>query len=353
MKRLFLYATLLTSSLSFASIEEVTVMVSPSDTRLFVEEYQILLKDYPASFNPSIVKTDYGFLMSFRYIPDPVLQPTISFIGLLKLDENLQPLDLPQLVDTRTTMKKIPSRSEDARLFTFNDDIYLVYNDDIYLPNPKVPPRRDMFLTKLNLTDDGYVAEAPLKLVHEERFDQKIQKNWVPFEWNQNLLFGYSLAPHEVVQNDLTDSLCKVVCETYSPVPWDWGQMRGGTQAVMVDGEYLAFFHSSVDARSDVTNYKKYIHYFMGAYTFSGRPPFELTKMTPFPIVDKGFYTQSNYYKRVIFPGGLAVVGDYIYLAYGKDDCEVWIAKMRKSELLNQLKPLDSNLDLKERMRFK
>lgn len=353
MKKIILAASMVLANFAIAVENDVEIISTESETRLFIEEHQIIMTDYPASFNPSLVKTDYGFLLSFRYLPDPVLQPTISYIGLLKLDHNLKPMERPQLIDTRTTMRKIPSRSEDARLFKFRDELYVIYNDDIYVPNPKIPQRRDMFVAKLNLVDGEYVAEPPIKLIHEERSEQHIQKNWVPFEWNENLLFGYSLAPHEIVQNDLEDSMCKVVCETYSPVPWDWGQMRGGTQAEMVDGEYLAFFHSSVDARSDVSNYKKYIHYFMGAYTFSAQPPFELTKMTQFPIFDKGFYTQSNYYKRVIFPGGFAVDGDYIYLAYGKDDCEVWIAKMSKSELFNQLKPLDSNLGLKERMRFK
>lgn len=351
--RTFLLSATMLFATSAIAYDGVQINYSESDTRLFAAEYQILLSDYPGSFNPSLIKTDYGFLLSFRYLPDPLLQPTISYIGLLKLSNDLTPLDRPQLIDTRTSMKKIPSKSEDARLFKFKDDIFVVYNDDIYAPNPKIANRRDMFIAKLNMIDGEYVAETPIKLVHEERFEQHIQKNWVPFEWNENLLFGYSLAPHEIVQNDLEDSLCKVVCETYSPVPWDWGQMRGGTQAELVDGEYLAFFHSSVDARSDISNYKKYIHYFMGAYTFSAQPPFELTKMTQFPIFDKGFYTQSNYYKRVIFPGGFAVDGDYIYLAYGKDDCEVWIAKMSKSELFNLLKPLDTSLGIKERMRFK
>jgi predicted GH43/DUF377 family glycosyl hydrolase len=78
---------------------------------------------------------------------------------------------------------------------------------------------------------------------------------------------------------------------------------------------------------------KKQWHYFMGAYTFAAKPPFEVTHISKLPIVARGFYTNSSYYKKVIFPGGFVVEGDYFYVAYSKDDQEMWIAKIDKEAL--------------------
>jgi predicted GH43/DUF377 family glycosyl hydrolase len=80
----------------------------------------------------------------------------------------------------------------------------------------------------------------------------------------------------------------------------------------------------------------------MGACTFSASPPFELTKMTAKPIIGPDFYTASYLEKRVIFPGGFVDAGDLIYIAYGKDDCEIWIATLDKKELKKALIPIQS-----------
>lgn len=77
----------------------------------------------------------------------------------------------------------------------------------------------------------------------------------------------------------------------------------------------------------------------MGAYTFSAEPPFAITSYTQSPVVDDSFYTKSSYFKRVIFPGGAVAIGPNIYLAYGKDDQEIWIAILDKEALKKALIP--------------
>ena len=81
-------------------------------------------------------------------------------------------------------------------------------------------------------------------------------------------------------------------------------------------------------------------HYFMGAYTFSAEPPFQITKISQKPIYADEFYTQSDNWKRVVFPGGFVSSGQNIYVAYGKDDCEMWIAALDKEALMNSLVPV-------------
>lgn len=50
-----------------------------------------------------------------------------------------------------------------------------------------------------------------------------------------------------------------------------WGKLRGGTPAILVADEYLAFFH-----RSFIDQKTKLSWYVMDAYTFASSPPFPL-----------------------------------------------------------------------------
>jgi predicted GH43/DUF377 family glycosyl hydrolase len=154
---------------------------------------------------------------------------------------------------------------------------------------------------------------------------------------------SYSLIPHEVLYTDcLTGESVSFVTSSLSNKKWkwNWGTLRGGTPAMLVNGEYLAFFHSSLEVVSLVSNGNCMHHYYMGAYTFSSEPPFEITKMTPMPLIAEGFYTSSPLPKRVIFPGGYVIRDTHFYLAYGKDDQEIWIASINKQRLKELLVPL-------------
>ena len=105
--------------------------------------------------------------------------------------------------------------------------------------------------------------------------------------------------------------------------------------------EYLAIFHSGKPfvSGASITNEVLW-HYVMGAYTFSANPPFNITGISPLPINEKSFYIKSDNPKRVIYPGGFIIKDDDIYVAYGKDDAEIWIAIINKTKLLSTLRPV-------------
>ena len=65
---------------------------------------------------------------------------------------------------------------------------------------------------------------------------------------------------------------------------WEHGEIRGGTNAVLLKGrnEYLGFFHSMNNF--DMESKKSY---FFGAFTFSAEPPFRLRTLSHEPILDK------------------------------------------------------------------
>ena len=138
---------------------------------------------------------------------------------------------------------------------------------------------------------------------------------------------------------------CQLIAESKPTVNWDWGVLRGGSPALIVGDEYLAFFHSSINFPSVYSNGKKTLHYVMGVYTFSREPPYNLTRISPEPIVGKNFYHGRNDYTlwkplHVVFPGGYIYDDRYIWVVYGRQDHEVWVAKLDKTMLLDSLVPV-------------
>jgi len=325
--------------------------IKGNEDQLVTSLTQISFSKYPNAHNPSLIDTPEGVLLTFRWIPDLLLNPNVSHIGVVLLNELLEPISKPQLLNTRVGNKSIPSQSEDARVFSCQGSLYVIYNDNDSLTNPTVLQRRDMFIARLSYVNNRFVLSEPVKLYHQEKyFTVKWQKNWIPFEWHDALLIGYSIIPHEVLYADLISGECISFVITPFAHPtwqWKWGLLRGGTPAMLVDGEYLAFFHSTIVTSSDASNGVPMFHYYMGAYTFSNDPPFEVTHLTPFPIIAKGFYTELTTSsaspwepKKVIFPGGYVVRDKHLYLAYGKDDQEMWIATIDREKLKKALVPV-------------
>ncbi|HRD55562.1 MAG TPA: hypothetical protein PLC42_04105 [Parachlamydiaceae bacterium] len=311
---------------------------SAKQKQIVIEAKKIDLEEFSGAFNPSLIKTDHGFLLTFRYCLHPIY-PWISYIGIAMLDEELNLVSKPQLLNTREDEALTPSQAEDARIFTAGNKIYVIYNDNEEVVNPSGSQRRDMFIAEVVHHNGEFKLEKPLKVMHEKKYAKKNwQKNWVPFEWNNQICLGYSIVPHEILTPNIDSGIACAKSISAIKNSWKWGELRGGTPAILVDDNYLGFFHSSKVSTSSASSNIPMHHYYMGAYLFSSKPPFDIKKISSSPIVANGFYTQSDYEKRVIFPGGFAVVDDTIYLAYGKDDMEVWIAIIHKKNLINSLK---------------
>ena len=309
--------------------------------QIVIATKRIVLEDFPDAWNPSILKTNDGLLLTFRYLPDRDHQPWLSYIGAVLLNDEFDPISKPELLNTRLKNSKTPSQSEDARVFLHQDRMFLIYNDNIDIIYPATWQRRDMFMSELFYKNGHFTLTAPLKLVHDEKYpNQMWQKNWVPFEKDGALLLAYSIHPHEILYANLNTGKCYPSYTTTPSLNWQFGTLRGSTPPLLIDGEYLAFFHSGMYTASPSSWGLEMWHYFMGAYTFSAEPPFQITKITPLPIMSDDFYTPSGYYKRVIFPGGFVATDTKIYVAYGKDDCEMWIATLDRDILKKVMIPV-------------
>lgn len=297
---------------------------------------QVLVPGYPYAFNPSIIRWEGRLLMSFR-VMDPISASATSSrsrIGLVWLDESFRAASTPQIL-----MFNEPNlHPEDGRLIACDDALYLIYNGT---SNQLVL----MYVAQLEY--DG----LQFQIIHNEclsTFDEITnatrQKNWVPFVFENSLHLAYKLRPHTIFKPLLDQSgICNTISSTNPSLVWDWGEMRGGTQALPLDeSTNLAFFHSSQMLKTTHSNNQSVPHYFIGAYTFSNKSPFRILQMSPEPIVGEGFYSGKAYEPywhpvQAVFPCGFIMDESSIWISYGRQDHECWIVELDRGKLLESL----------------
>lgn len=321
--------------------------------------HRIEIPGHPDAFNPSIIRWRGSLLLSFRIIQNnnPPSENNLhssseSNIGLVWLDNDFQPDSQPQLLDLHDNKfnKFSISRSEDARLIAIDERLYVIYSDNTSEVLTEGGFR--MHIAEIDFDGESFIIQH-IECIKDFEGENpcRREKNWIPFNYQGNLLFAYSLLPHRILYpylypaQNIGSGVCETIANTRSNVSWDWGELRGGTPAILIDPDhYLAIFHSSMNMTTLHSDGEDILHYFMGAYTFSSKPPFQITQASPEPIVGNGFYhgtVYKPYWKpvRVVFPCGILDEDGYIWVTYGRQDHEIWIMKMDKAGLLASLKP--------------
>lgn len=302
---------------------------------------KIDIPEYPNAFNPSIIRWRGSLLLCFRiYGPNG----STNRIGLTWLDEEFNPIGQPQELNILVNDPFSRTKRQDPRLIAIGDRLFIAYNNVL----ARIPQReiRRMLIAEVFFNGEGFFADNPECLIHfEGENDLRSEKNWVPFVYNHHLLLSYSINPHRVLHPLLFGTgECNTVASASASIPWKWGDLRGGTPALLEGDEYLAFFHTCKSMSTVHSQGKNIPHYFMGAYTFSAHPPFDITRVSPEPIVGKDFYHGRAYKTwkplHVVFPGGFVSDDHYIWIAYGRQDHEIWIAKLNKAALFQSLVPV-------------
>ena len=312
---------------------------------------KIEIPGHPHAFNASIVYWRGSLILSFRELPLPnkalacsIQSSSLSRVGLVFLNDDLTLASDPYVLDLpgATFEGEILARSEDARLINVDEHLYIVYSDN---SNQIVTEggfrmhvgKLDFDGTCFSLTNLEALTDFPGQSL------KRREKNWVPFEYKGDLLLVYSILPHKIFKPRLDGSgKCDFLDSSRTEISWKWGELRGGTPALRNKDEYLAFFHSSMNITTEHSNGQSIPHYFIGAYTFNKDAPFNITSISPEPIIGKNFYKGASYAPywhpvQVVFPCGFVFNEDYIWLAYGRQDHEIWIAKIDKAGLLISL----------------
>jgi hypothetical protein len=289
---------------------------------------QLFIPGHPTACNPSIVCWQGGLILSFDAYTEGNAAP--DRMGLVHLDDDFEVIGAPYILDLPRNLW------QDARLMTVGQRLYLVSNGAIE------GGVRRMFATQVH--DDGgrLSIDAPECLLHFPGGKQnQWERNWVPFAYGDILLLASDLAPHRILQPLLGTQGCAEVSSTPFPSAWEWGTPKPGTGAHLDGDRYLALFHSVKVMATAHSKGEPIQHYFMGAYTFESRPPFAITSISKEPIIGKHFYHGPDYDMtkpcRVVFPCGFVMDDQYIWVVYGKQDHELWMAKLDKPGLYKSL----------------
>lgn len=165
-------------------------------------------------------------------------------------------------------------------------------------------------------------------------------KNLVPFKYGDDVFFIDRINPLTVVrrQRNMTRRYKPIEAVLVSRaedlnLTWSYGWLRGGTNAIQIDEDrYLAIFHSH-HRNYDPDFSNNLFTYYMGAFTFSSRPPFHLLEVSTLPIVHEDIY---NYYPP--FPySSRRTSADYCVFPMGLFETEVAPGKLFLSIGVNDL----------------
>ncbi len=284
-------------------------------------------------FNPSIVPYSDGYLLSFR-VRDKETRAAEQ-IGLVKLDASFCPKEPHQILDLPFP-KTGGVTIQDPRLLWVGKELVMVFNHY---------KEKKMYVAYLEEYQEGFQARS-IESIDDfpGKKEGRIEKNWMPFSYNDQLHFIYSMKRHTIFQYIPGANACRKAASTHSVKKWKWGEYRGSTPCLPFGEYYLTFFHSSKELPSQSSNEQPLRHYFIGAYIFENKKPFRIKGVTTIPITHPSFYSGdlSLPWKPLyaVFPCGYVHTNETIHLVYGRQDAEVWIASIDIKKLFESFKRL-------------
>ena len=282
----------------------------------------IKLPASPGAYNPSIVRYQDGYLLSARFdtFPsdrNPIPHRRHDQILVMRLDSDFNPvgslsrLEFKGLYDDR-------SKSQDARLFWYDSRLWMVFNS----PSTVADGQQWMHLAEITETDGAFTVKS----VQILQGRQEVEKNWSPFVADGSLYFVYSIHPqHTILRCDTSSGKLDEIARTPG-FDWRFGQARGGTQALMYKGRFISVFHGSRDVR--FLNGKRLRIYSVGAYTYAAKYPFAIEGYTPNAFDGEGLYDPVSNRRKILFPGGMVIEGDYAYVVSGVNDTAMILSKV-------------------------
>lgn len=263
-------------------------------------------------FNPSLIEWEDGYLMAYR---DGWAG---SEIHALRMSKELQPVGRPTKLELFHPLANFGR--EDPRLFMHNGQLHVVYIG--------VEGKRRVKAT--NVLYARLANDLRVEQLWAIRLDRRNgwEKNWMPISCDGELYFTYGYQPHRVlkVQNDSAEW----AHETPNRIKWRWGEIRGGAAPMRVGDEYWSFFHSS--------HHDGIKTYVMGLLTHDVRPPFQIRRYVPLPLLVADATTRpADQYCRCVFPGGAVRNGNEWIIACGIHDRWMELHKLNHDDLERQL----------------
>jgi hypothetical protein len=229
---------------------------------------------------------------------------------------------------------------EDSRLTSTSMGLHLagtVYNS---LPGPDLAQqtllRLDEKLNIAKLMRPAFGGNRP-----EGSRERGNEKNWTWFETEEGQLTClYHHNPHTLFHYYPESNSVRVF--TSSSIPsWEWGELRGGTNPVCWNDQWLTIAHCctanpTAPWHPNVGNLRRYVAV---AVRFRPKPPYEITGYTDPILVGTLRNDCPPIHQPAVFPGGLAVQGDIGIMAFGINDrASAWV-KIKLTDLRWKLLP--------------
>lgn len=308
------------------------------------------LEERQVAYNASIAQVQNDYLMAFRVDSKPQdgNGSITQQVAVISLDGNFVPRGAPSMLQTPHEVGARPS-AEDPRLVVLDQVPYVLYNAEVRTGQSF---GRRMFIGKIGaqMGPNGmaYGLEAAKEIILAmPGVGRMVEKNWTPFIYEGGLHIIHQTNPPLVFRLDLdtlTDDGDRAVAHFVSRsdvrVPFGFGEMRGGTQAIFCPelDQYISFFHASKNTDLGMGRRR---YYMMGAYTFDKSPPFAIRSLTRRPIATPEADNTPQGATRIAFPQGLVDDGERFVVSYGRDDTSIAVMTLDKQGVFDCLQPVN------------
>jgi hypothetical protein len=253
---------------------------------------------------------NYKIYKNDRIIIPDLKNPVSTHNILCKLNNNFKIIN-SNLLDNKHEIFNIQSPVvgiEDIRLIQHENYMYFIGNSREINKN-NIPT---MIMGKYDVNINKIISIHHLYGYE----DDKCQKNWSPFIYNDNLLFIYSFSPLVILQPNLKNGKCTIYKKKEYVYNYDY--FRGGSQGFYIDDDLYFIIHEITFEKNRV-----YFHRFI-----------KFNKNLNITHVSLPFYLEElgiEYITGAIYNANKKEV----ILSYGKNDIEAKIACMDINKINN------------------
>lgn len=244
--------------------------------------------------------------------------------------------------NTHTEDLKISTPSNkyiDPRIFKYNNQFLLSLSQ---LNNG----HEKICLFLLDVVDKIIIKKHITTFGNIERFtnyNSQREKNWTPWQYNDKLLYTYSLNPHRILEVDINNTnSVKLISETSwkSDLWWDkqqWVEPKyrlNSPPVLLPDGTYLSVFHtmcmSSLATPWHRIQPNNLLSYWTGFFQFEGKFPFRVLKISNHPFMAPDFILPDKWEfhpppsgGNPFYPFSMMLIGEKIILTGGSNEIAV------------------------------
>ena len=205
---------------------------------------------------------------------------------------------------------------EDPRLFTFKNELYIYGH---YRGNYNGVCKHIPII---------YNIDRPSNIIYLSMNNMNnIEKNWMPFEYQNDLYFEYSTNPHVILKCNTITGECIKVYESSATLKNITLAIGGGAPA-------QKFIHKNIEYFLGISHTRTGLIWKNFFYIFNSTPPFNILKITD------TFNILKN--TDIEFASGLIIIDNKtVIISEGVDDCYSIIVYFKLDDILKTMKDIN------------